>query len=207
MINANQCIPDACLLSSNYCQAQRQRICLTKANELQFSYKEMKPPSLRPFLPQPALRRRRIPASRCYAVQAPGAPTLEVFNRKVKHLQKERAAQNVEESRKVDFLKDEVASRLCERLLVRSLISSPPTRSTPSAQLLKNCFPGHQAPLPPRPRPRRQQLQHSPRPHNAQSRSRPFQTLLPTSLNSNIPLNLRRNLSLAPKPRLRTPLQ
>lgn len=44
---------------------------------------------------------------------------LEVFNRKTKHLQKERAAQNVEESRKVDYLKDEVARRLCERLLVR----------------------------------------------------------------------------------------
>lgn len=44
---------------------------------------------------------------------------LEVFNRKTKHLQKDRAAQNVEESRKVDYLKDEVATRLCERLLVR----------------------------------------------------------------------------------------
>lgn len=43
---------------------------------------------------------------------------LEVFNRKTKHLQKDRAAQNVEESRKVDYLKDEVATRLCERLLV-----------------------------------------------------------------------------------------
>lgn len=43
---------------------------------------------------------------------------LEVFNRKVKHLQKDRAGRNVEESRKVDYLKDEVATRLCERLLV-----------------------------------------------------------------------------------------
>ena len=43
---------------------------------------------------------------------------LEVFNRKIKHLQKDRAAQNVEESRNVDYLKDEVATRLCERLLV-----------------------------------------------------------------------------------------
>ncbi|KAK5800517.1 hypothetical protein VI817_002729 [Penicillium citrinum] len=32
-------------------------------------------------------------------------------------LEKERAAMNVEESRKVDYLKDEVAMRLCERLL------------------------------------------------------------------------------------------
>lgn len=45
---------------------------------------------------------------------------LEVFNRKTKQLQKDRAGQNVEESRKVDYLKDEVAKRLCERLLVRS---------------------------------------------------------------------------------------
>lgn len=44
---------------------------------------------------------------------------LEVFNRKTKQLQKDRAAMNVEESRKVDYLKDEVAMRLCERLLVR----------------------------------------------------------------------------------------
>ena len=43
---------------------------------------------------------------------------LEVFNRKAKHLQKDRAARNVEQSRNVDYLKDEVAMRLCERLLV-----------------------------------------------------------------------------------------
>ena len=55
---------------------------------------------------------------RKYASQTPGTPMLEVFNRKVKHLQKDRAARNVEQSRKVDYLKDEVAMRLCERLLV-----------------------------------------------------------------------------------------
>jgi NADH dehydrogenase [ubiquinone] 1 alpha subcomplex assembly factor 5 len=43
---------------------------------------------------------------------------IEIFNRKAKHLQKDRAARNVEESRKTDYLKDEVALRLCERLLV-----------------------------------------------------------------------------------------
>lgn len=75
--------------------------------------------SLRPLVPRAsALRQRAFPAARSYAVQAPGNPTLEVFNRKVKHLQKERAGQNVEQSRKVDYLKDEVATRLCERLLV-----------------------------------------------------------------------------------------
>lgn len=56
--------------------------------------------------------------ARAYASQNPGNPMLEVFNRKTKHLQKDRAAQNVEQSRKVDYLKDEVATRLCERLLV-----------------------------------------------------------------------------------------
>ncbi|KAL9118400.1 MAG: hypothetical protein Q9187_005056 [Circinaria calcarea] len=42
---------------------------------------------------------------------------LQVFNRNTKFLQKERAATDVENSRKVDYLKEEVASRLCERLL------------------------------------------------------------------------------------------
>ncbi|KAI9830273.1 MAG: hypothetical protein M1838_005817 [Thelocarpon superellum] len=54
---------------------------------------------------------------RSYAVQAPGAPTLQVFNRRTKQLQKERAARDTETSRKVDYLRDEVASRLTERLL------------------------------------------------------------------------------------------
>ncbi|KAI9816475.1 MAG: hypothetical protein M1827_001607 [Pycnora praestabilis] len=77
----------------------------------------MKPVSLRPFLPRPALRRRIGVPRRSYAVQAPGAPTLQVFNRHTKVLQKERAAADIEASRKVDYLKDEVAIRLCERLL------------------------------------------------------------------------------------------
>ncbi|EKD17767.1 methyltransferase domain-containing protein [Drepanopeziza brunnea f. sp. 'multigermtubi' MB_m1] len=76
----------------------------------------MKPVSLRPFLPRPAIR-RRIWMSRSYAVQAPGSPTLQIFNRHTKYLQKERAASDVERSRQVDYLKDEVAMRLSERLL------------------------------------------------------------------------------------------
>ncbi|CZT45983.1 hypothetical protein WAI453_009910 [Rhynchosporium graminicola] len=76
----------------------------------------MKPATLRPFLPRPAIRRRMI-HSRSYAVQAPGSPTLQVFNRHTKYLQKERAAANTERSRQVDYLKDEVAMRLSERLL------------------------------------------------------------------------------------------
>ncbi|KAF2091817.1 S-adenosyl-L-methionine-dependent methyltransferase [Saccharata proteae CBS 121410] len=59
----------------------------------------------------------RLVPRRSYAVQAPGAPTFDVFNRRTKWLQKERAAANVEQSRKVDYLRDETAFRLCERLL------------------------------------------------------------------------------------------
>lgn len=43
----------------------------------------------------------------------------DVFNRRAKWLQKERASADVESSRQADYLKDEVAIRLCERLLVR----------------------------------------------------------------------------------------
>lgn len=76
----------------------------------------MKPATMRPLLPHPTLRRLCI--ARHYAVQAPGAPTLQIFNRQTKYLQKERAAANVRRSRQVDYLKDEVAMRLSERLLV-----------------------------------------------------------------------------------------
>ncbi|KKK12275.1 hypothetical protein P175DRAFT_0508641 [Aspergillus ochraceoroseus IBT 24754] len=72
--------------------------------------------SLRPL--RPILRSSWATATvRTYASQTPGNPVLEIFNRKTKHLQKDRAARNVEESRKVDYIKDEVAMRLCERLL------------------------------------------------------------------------------------------
>lgn len=54
---------------------------------------------------------------RAYAVQTPGAPRFQVFNRRTKWLQKERAASDVDESRQTDYLKDEVAIRLSERLL------------------------------------------------------------------------------------------
>lgn len=73
--------------------------------------------SLRPCLRSPFLR-RISPLSRAYAVQTPGNPTLEVFNRRTKLLQKDRAAKNVDTSRQVDYLKDEVAMRLSDRLLV-----------------------------------------------------------------------------------------
>lgn len=54
---------------------------------------------------------------RTYAVQAPGAPTLQVFNERAKYLQKERAGRDVENSRNADYLKEEVAQRLVDRLL------------------------------------------------------------------------------------------
>ncbi|RGP61658.1 putative methyltransferase [Fusarium sporotrichioides] len=58
-----------------------------------------------------------IANQRFYAVQAAGAPRFQVFNRRTKWLQKERAGMNAEESRETDYLKDEVAIRLSERLL------------------------------------------------------------------------------------------
>ncbi|ODM19214.1 hypothetical protein SI65_05831 [Aspergillus cristatus] len=75
--------------------------------------------SLRPLFRPATLARRSFTAAgrRSYASQTPGNPMLEVFNRKAKTMQKDRAALNVEEGRKVDYIKDEVAMRLCERLL------------------------------------------------------------------------------------------
>lgn len=58
-----------------------------------------------------------LSSRRYYAVQAPGAPTLEVFSNKIKYLQKERAAVNPALSREADYLKDEIAQRLVDRLL------------------------------------------------------------------------------------------
>ena len=104
----------------------------------------MKPATLRPFLPRPAIR-RRICITRSYAIQSPGNPTLQIFNRHTKYLQKERAARNVERSRQVDYLKDEVAMRLSERLLVSFDDSI-------GLQLLTSS--GYQSTFQPRPRPR-----------------------------------------------------
>ncbi|KAK5742801.1 Ark- serine/threonine protein kinase [Elasticomyces elasticus] len=56
-------------------------------------------------------------ACRSYAIQAGGHPIAEVFDARTKYVHKERAAVNVTQSRQVDYLRDEVASRLCDRLL------------------------------------------------------------------------------------------
>ena len=73
--------------------------------------------SLFRFVHRARPQRVHASATRAYATQPSGNPTLEVFNKRAKHLQKDRAGLDVEESRKVDYLKDEVAMRLCERLL------------------------------------------------------------------------------------------
>ncbi|KAI0455065.1 S-adenosyl-L-methionine-dependent methyltransferase [Xylaria acuta] len=54
---------------------------------------------------------------RSYAFQAAAPPVHQVFNRRTKWSQKERAARDVENGRTADYLKDEVAIRVCERLL------------------------------------------------------------------------------------------
>ncbi|KAK6335305.1 hypothetical protein TWF718_010738 [Orbilia javanica] len=45
-----------------------------------------------------------------------GTGSFQIFDRNVKRLQRDRAAANAEESRNVDYLRDEVANRLVERL-------------------------------------------------------------------------------------------
>lgn len=77
--------------------------------------------SVRAFIPPLTRRCRPFQAARGLAVQAPGAPTFEIFSNQHKWQQKERAASDIEASRSVDYLRDEVASRLCERVLVRFL--------------------------------------------------------------------------------------
>ena len=99
-------------------RGQHALISFTRAYTASTTYITM---SLSPLFRPSALARRTYTAARSYASQTPGNPMLEVFNRKTKHLQKDRAARNVEESRKVDYIKDEVAMRLCERLLVHIL--------------------------------------------------------------------------------------
>ena len=55
-----------------------------------------------------------------WASASSAGSSLEVFDDNIKQLQRERSAANFEASRNVDYLRDEIALRLCERLLVRS---------------------------------------------------------------------------------------
>lgn len=61
------------------------------------------------------LQQQRNIQRRCYATTP---QSFYVFDRHAKRLQKDRAAYNVEESRTVDYLKDEIAARVADRLLV-----------------------------------------------------------------------------------------
>ena len=74
---------------------------------------------------------------------------MEIFSNQHKWMQKERAAANTEASRSVDYLRDEVASRLCERVLVGFVVF----------HLVKVLtYIGYQSSLSTRPRPRCQCL-------------------------------------------------
>ncbi|CCC13949.1 hypothetical protein SMACR_09494 [Sordaria macrospora] len=73
-------------------------------------------PVCRPQKWKPLLTLGGTTARRSYAFQS-GSLNFEVFNRRAKWLQKERAAVNVKEGRQADYLKHEVAMRVCERLL------------------------------------------------------------------------------------------
>ncbi|KAJ2974373.1 hypothetical protein NQ176_g6090 [Zarea fungicola] len=57
------------------------------------------------------------PSRRSYAVASAASPRFQVFSKRTKWLQKERAGSNVNEGRQADYLKDEVARRVTERLL------------------------------------------------------------------------------------------
>ncbi|GAM84887.1 hypothetical protein ANO11243_028890 [Dothideomycetidae sp. 11243] len=54
---------------------------------------------------------------RAYAIQAPGAPIAHVFNNTQKTSQRSRAALNPSLSRSVDYVRDEIGTRLVTRLL------------------------------------------------------------------------------------------
>nr|OQO01228.1 hypothetical protein B0A51_19008 [Rachicladosporium sp. CCFEE 5018] len=63
------------------------------------------------------LLRHSLASIRSYAVQAPGTPAIEVFSSQTKYRHRARAAANATQSKAVDYLRDEVAARLCDRLL------------------------------------------------------------------------------------------
>lgn len=71
--------------------------------------------SLRFLLPRRSFAVGSVP-TRYYSRSS--NPAFDVFNRDVKRTQKDRAASDIEMSRDVDYLRNEVASRLSDRLLV-----------------------------------------------------------------------------------------
>ncbi|KAL1892551.1 hypothetical protein Cpir12675_004479 [Ceratocystis pirilliformis] len=76
-----------------------------------------KPASTPVFSPTSSAVAIALPCVRGFASHASPSPQFQIFNRRTKWHQKERAARNVQDSRQADYLKDEVAIRLCERLL------------------------------------------------------------------------------------------
>ncbi|KAI6794644.1 S-adenosyl-L-methionine-dependent methyltransferase [Hortaea werneckii] len=70
-------------------------------------------------IPSPTILRSAIANAtrRTYAISAGGSPIASVFSNETKRLHKDRAAADHDQSRQVDYLRDEVAIRLCDRLL------------------------------------------------------------------------------------------
>ncbi|OTA34710.1 hypothetical protein BTJ68_05341 [Hortaea werneckii EXF-2000] len=65
----------------------------------------------------PTILRSATATRRTYAISAGGSPIASVFSNDTKRLHKDRAGANQDQSRQVDYLRDEVAIRLCDRLL------------------------------------------------------------------------------------------
>lgn len=146
---------------------------------------------------------QQIP-KRSYANPTPGSPVWEVFNSKTKHIQKDRAGRNTDTGRKVDYLKDEVAMRLCERLLV---CLGPPSMNTQTDRQtgVLSSHTGYKTGFPQRARSRRKQLQHSPSLNDTESRPRLGD--ITCSVFANLRSHLCRYLAGAPPPRHRPPFQ
>ncbi|TKA74419.1 hypothetical protein B0A55_06211 [Friedmanniomyces simplex] len=87
------------------CIHQQLRMILRSYRTLARAPSSITPPSTCP------------PKRRRYAIQAGGAPIAEVFSARTKYIHKQRAAANIPQSRQVDYLRDEIAARLCDRLL------------------------------------------------------------------------------------------
>ncbi|OBZ89759.1 NADH dehydrogenase [ubiquinone] 1 alpha subcomplex assembly factor 5 [Choanephora cucurbitarum] len=69
------------------------------------------------MLSRSILQRIAVGSKRFYASATSTPQPFQVFDRHVKLLQKDRAASDVEQSRTVDYLKDEIAARVADRLL------------------------------------------------------------------------------------------
>lgn len=78
--------------------------------------------------------------ARAYAVASGGAPRFQVFDRRAKWLHRERAASNPQQSRQADYVRDEVAVRLTERLLVRRKRASAWPRTLTRSQDINRHF-------------------------------------------------------------------